>query len=239
MVTASILALSLTSLQAPSPVLWMNFQGQILVNGEEVNPVFNPGASRYRSERGICYSFSGGKGGILFGDTQVLALQGSISVAAWINPKAWVTDGPGAQILFRGDDRNGLDPYYLTIHPDGTVNFAINDEQQQGMSVKTELQLGKWQHILASFDAKTGIMRMWLNGEEVANAITTRRPFKVLDNKFAPGFSVGNVQNNQGPHNQPFTGFLGDIRIYNTAVTPDDIFDTIRPWNVTPQVPTN
>ena len=73
-------------------------------------------------------------------------------------------------------------------------------------------------------------MRLWIDRKEVASMLTTRRPFADLDPAFAPGVSVGNVQNDQGPHNQPLDGVVADLRLYATALTPADIDDGMPPW---------
>lgn len=216
----AVLAASGT-LQFADPVLWLNLKGEVLVDGQSVKPRMTPGASRFRGQNGMTYSFTGERGGILFPDLPNFRLTGSISVATWIYAKSYVNDGPGAQILFRGDDRGGLDPYDLVIQGDGTIVFGISDQNYQGMCVKAELPLNEWTHVTASFNARSGELLMYLNGEPVAKAKTSKRPMWDLDTNIAPGLGIGNVQNDQGPHNQPFNGMLADIRLYRDVVTPD------------------
>lgn len=208
--------------QEISPVLWLNLKGETLVAGRAVQPRLTPGVNRSRTNEGVAYNFTGVRGGILLGDLPALRLGGSITVSAWLNPRSYVNDGPGAELLFRGDDRSGLDPYWMVITSDGTINFSIANENGQGMGVKAELPLNRWTHVTANFDAKTGEMRMWLNGEVVAFAKTSYRPAVNLDLNAAPGVGIGNVQNDAGPHNQPFNGFLADVRLYNVAVGPEE-----------------
>jgi len=210
------------------PVLWLSPRGELLVAGQPVRPKAN-GVVRTRALGGYAYSFAGPKSGILLGDLPPLRLTGSMTVATWINPRSYVDDGPGAQILFRGDDRSGLDPYTLVIHGDGTVNFGINDEHYQGMSVSAELPLNRWSHVAATFSDKTGELNLFLNGERVAYARTSKRPFATLDAGTAPGVSIGNVQNDQGPHNQPFHGMLADLRLYPGVLTPEQAGYGYRP----------
>ena len=221
MIVGGVMALLMSARQEALPALWFNLRGEILVAGEPMNPTFTPGATRFRGQNGATYNFTGQRGGILFGDHPDLKLTGSITVSTWLYPRSYVNDGPGAQILFRGDDRNGLDPYYFVIESDGTINFAVNDDKGRGMKVKAELPLNKWTHITANFNNKTGELNMWLDGEQVAYARTSVRPFKNLDTGTAPGFGIGNVQNNRGPHNQPFNGMLADLRLYDQVLTPE------------------
>src|SRR5688572_11889913 len=125
--------------QLPEPSLWLRPNGQITVEGRTVKPRVTEGAKVYRHHFGAVYAFAGPKSGVHFGDLSPLKLTDSMTVSLWINPRSYVNDGPGAQILFRGDDRNGVDPYNLVLHGDGTINFSVQQEDQRGMRVTAGL----------------------------------------------------------------------------------------------------
>jgi hypothetical protein len=221
---ASLVAFSiLPKIQAPEPSLWLHPNGKVSIEGRSFNPRFAPGARVYRTQHGATYDFDGKRGGLHFGDLQQLKITESMTVAVWINPRSYVNDGPGAQILFRGDDRNGVDPYTLVVLSNGTINFGVQDEQHRGMSVNAELPLNRWSQVVANWDSQSGFLKIWLNGELVGMAKTSWRPFASLENSAAPGLSVGNVQNDKGPHNQPFNGMLADLRLYRGAWEPEQI----------------
>lgn len=217
--------------QEASPVLWLDLQGRILVDGRTFEPKMTPGATQRHIANGTAYEFSGAHGGILFGDPVPLQLSGSMTISTWVYLRSYAPNGAQGEILFRGDDRNGLDPYSLVVEADGTVNFVICNEKGQDAGIKAEIELSQWTHVVASFNADTGEMNMWLNDEKVAFAKTSRRPFSGLLAQFAPGIGVGNVQNNHGPHNQPLNGLIADLRLYTSALSPDDIMpDNSKPF---------
>src|SRR5688572_16785402 len=108
-----------------APVLWLRPDGQVLVGGQVVQPKVRAGSRLVRMNGVTAYEFNGADGGLLLGDAPALRLTGSITVSTWINLRSYVNHGPGAQVLFRGDDRNGLDPYTLAVHSDGTINFGV------------------------------------------------------------------------------------------------------------------
>lgn len=209
--------------QAPEPVLWLQPNGQITIQGKAIKPTFSPGTRAIKTSRGVVYDFDGKRSGILIPDERALAITESFTVSTWLNLRNHWNDGPGAQILFRGDDRSGLDPYTLVVHPDGTVNFSVQDGQGRGFHVTAEMPLQKWTHVMASWDMETGRLTMWLDGENVAFATTSIHPFVTLDKGWSPGIGIGNVQNEKGPHNQPINGQLGDLRIYRGVWTPDQL----------------
>lgn len=220
---ASLIAFAAMPKQAPTPTLWLQPSGKVTIEGRTYNPRFAPGTRVIRTNYGATYDFHGMKSGLHFGDLDQLKITDSITISLWINPRSYVNDGPGAQILFRGDDRNGVDPYTLVIHGNGTINFSIQDDKDKGFNVTSELPVNKWSQVVANWDSETGFLKMWLNGELVGLAKTSIRPFANLDSRHAPGVSVGNVQNDQGPHNQPFNGMIADLRLYRGAWSPDEL----------------
>lgn len=216
--------------QAMPPVLWLHPNGEIIVNGVQTNPRLTEGVSVIRMRNGVGYDFVGRRGGMLFDDPAPLKLPGSMTVSTWLYTRSYVNDGPGAQVLFRGDDRNGMDPFNLSITHDGTINFGIGYNDGNGMSLKGQLPLNKWVHVMANYNSDGGDMNLFVDGKHVAFAIATKTPIVALEENMAPGVSVGNVQNNNGPHNQPFNGIIADLRLYNYYFAPRDLQMTQREW---------
>ncbi|HWA82121.1 MAG TPA: LamG domain-containing protein [Fimbriimonadaceae bacterium] len=220
--------------QAPLPVLWLAPTGEVLVQGKAVQPRITPGAWRVRLSGGYAYTFNGVHGGVLLQDYPALRLTGSMTMSLWLNLRSYVNDGPGAQILFRGDDRCGVDPFDLVVHHDGTIWFAVQNEQDLGYGISGEIPLNRWTHVVATFNASTGQLKMWLNNELVATGLTSRRPFAALDDKYAPGLGIGNVQNDHGPHNQPLNGMIADLRLYDKVVEPAIMDEAAPLWDDPP-----
>lgn len=231
----AILALASIHAQSGKPLLWLSPNGQIEVEGKAVHARITTGAARVRLSGGYAYDFNGKHGGVLLDDLPQFHLTGSMTISLWINLRSYVNDGPGAQVLFRGDDRCGVDPYTMSIHSDGTINFAVQDDQDRGYGINGEIPLNRWTHVLASFNSETGEMRLWLNHESVAYARTSRRPFALLDPAFSSGIGIGNVQNDHGPHNQPINGTIADLRLYRGIYAPDEVDRGYSPWDNPPQ----
>lgn len=221
--------------QLPVPALWVRPDGRAMIDGVEAKPKKLGGTRLARMNGMVAYDFDGKRCGLHFGDAPALRLTGSMTVSTWLFLRSYVNDGPGAQVLFRGDDRNGLDPYFLAIHSDGTVNFAVSNENGGIRHVTAEIPLMKWSHVVANFDADSGRMEMWLDGELVGLAKTSVRPFALLNNDWAPGVSLGNVQNDKGPHNQPLNGMIADLRLYRGVFRPADLAAGIGGWVEPPQ----
>ncbi|RYG23129.1 LamG domain-containing protein [bacterium] len=171
---------------------------------------------------GIGLDFDGTKGGLLIPDLPVLALTDALTISTWVYLRGYVQAGPNAQILFRGDDRNGLDPYSLVVHSDGMIAFEICSASG-GDGVNYRIPLKQWVHVTASFDAVLSEAKLWIDGKCVKTSEILHQPFLNLAKGSAPGLGIGNVHNDKGPHNQPLNGTVADLRLYNSVLKPTEV----------------
>lgn len=217
-IAASLLLVALPS--RPAPIFEIDAKGRFWVAGRSMTPVLRPGTSRVAVPTGGGFQFDGHTGGISLGDLPALRLTKSMSVSAWVKLDAIPSPGTNGQIVFRGDDRNGLDPYHVTVMADGRVYFGIEDGTGRGDFVSAPIQAQRWTHVLSTLNDKSGELAIWVDGVRGERKKTDVRPFADLDPNNAPGVSIGNVQNMSGPHRQPFFGQLSRIAIYRQALSP-------------------
>lgn len=199
----------------PKPVFTVDLRGR--VQGAESLAV-RPGTSTLDTVTGRIFVMTGGRGGLMVEDAPQLELTKSVGLSCWVKLDSY--PGFASQLIFRGDDRSGLDPYTLVVQSDGQIYFGVQNEKDQGVHVNAPIKLNEWVHVTASLDDNRGAMRLYLDGELVDAKQTTIRPFAHLDAGWAPGLGIGNVQNDRGPHNQPLQGSLADVRIYDQPITP-------------------
>jgi hypothetical protein len=226
------LASALFSDRSPEPVLWLRLDGVLQVP----RPRLLPGTGAVRTpDGGWGLELDGIGSGIELPDDRRLQITRSLTISAWLFPTLFTNEhnsAPGAQILFRGDDRSGLDPYHLTVLSDGTVAFAVNNLRSQGSIVTAPIQTRRWTHVLGSLDDNTGEMKLFLDGRLVARKRTSVRPFRRLDIAARPGIGIGNVQAaSGGAHNQPYHGKIADLRLYNQALDPRQVGFDPAGWN--------
>ena len=159
-------------------------------------------------------------------DNGSLALTHNLSISCWVYAREFASPqatSPQSQIVFRGDDRCGLDPYDLLLMKSGHWQFKIWNESDVCL-IQAPAFLFEWTHLLATLDAELGVMRLYVNGELMAQTYTKITPMKSLEQSASPGISIGNVQFPSGPyHRQPFDGFIRDVRIYDAAIKPSDL----------------
>jgi hypothetical protein len=159
-------------------------------------------------------------------DSDSLKLTGSMTIEAWVRMDTISPTNGGGVILFRGDDRGGLDPYQLTAAPGGLVKFQIQSlsNGQTTASLIAPLPLGVFSHVAATLDDATGSMRLYVNGALAAQTVTPVRPFRDLDPASNPSIGIGNHGGYPTtPHNFPFDGLIDELSVYNRAITPEEV----------------
>jgi hypothetical protein len=174
-------------------------------------------------EVGQAFNFNGSNGWASLGDPSSLAFTQSFSIEGWIKVNGLPTNYNFGSIMFRGDDRGGLDPYQLVIKPNGDLQFGICNASNQGSGLEAPIATGQWVHVAATLDDATGLMTLYENGAVVAQTTTTIRPFGVLDPTQEPGVGIGN-SNALDNYDVPFNGPIDELTVYNRALTQGEVF---------------
>lgn len=160
------------------------------------------------------FHFNGVDGALRVPDSESLRFTRSLTITAWVKVLSYPSPGQSiAEIVFRGDDRGGLDPYVLGVQHDGMLVFAI-DSGSGSTQLRAPIPLNRFIHVTASLEDATSRMTLAFNGERVADTTTPYRPFRDLDPNANPGIGIGNhgARPNAG-YNQPFHGILDEITI--------------------------
>jgi len=173
---------------------------------------------------GQAFKFDGVNDRVQAADSASFKLTQSLTIEAWIRVDAIPSSTtPWGIILFRGDDRGGLDPYQLAISNSGNLSFQISS-LTSGMRLEAPVPKGQFVHVAATLDDATGEMKVYENGVLMAQTVTTVRPFADLDPASNPGVGIGNHGGFPNtPHNFPFNGLIDDLKLYDSALTVDEI----------------
>ncbi len=170
----------------------------------------------------LSLSFNGSDQRVYIPDNSLFKLTHSLTLEAYIKPFSDPTSKE--QIVFRGDDRIGLDPYYLSLEPGGKAEFFIQNAKNQAAFITAALPaIDQWSYIAGTLNGKTGVMDLYINGILSASTTTNIRPLGELDKKYTPGIGIGNVQS--GNYNEYFNGLIDEVRISNEALNPSQFLD--------------
>ena len=155
-------------------------------------------------------------------DSESLKITDSLTIEAWVLIRSAPEVNSG-EIIFRGDDRGGLDPYSLAAYVTNEVGFHIGS-LDGGITLKAPVAFGEFVHVAGTLDDATGMMRVYVNGELGAELETNVRPFRDLDPDSNPSIGIGNHGGYPtSPHNFPFDGLIDELAIYNRALTAEEI----------------
>lgn len=170
------------------------------------------------------FEFSGDVNQVAFiPDNGSLALTGSISISCYVYAREFASanaTSAQSQIFFRGDDRNGLDPYDLLLLREGLWQFKISTDTET-YTIQAPATLFEWTQLTAVFDSEREVMRLYVDGELVAQSYIKGKPIGALDTNYSPGIAIGNVQFPSGPwHRQPFNGYIRDVKVYDKVIKP-------------------
>ncbi len=174
-------------------------------------------------EVGKAFSFNGSNGWAALGNPSSLAFTASMTIEGWIKVNGYPTNYNAGSIMFRGDDRGGLDPYQLVIYPNGDLEFGIcSTTASASVQSAAPVPLGQFVHVAATLDDATGLMSLYVNGGLAAQTTTTVRPFATLDPTQEPGVGIGN-SNALDNYNVPFNGLIDELTVYNRALTSGEV----------------
>jgi hypothetical protein len=180
------------------------------------------GVTYATGEVGQAFSFNGSNSSAKVADSSSLAFTNSFTIEGWIKVNALPASGSHGEIMFRGDDRGGLDPYTLSVEPNGNLSFTVTPAADNGSNLQTPISTGQWTHIAATLDDATGLMSLYVNGALAAQTTTDVRPFANLDPTQNPAVGIGN-SNDPTSYNVPFNGLIDELSVYNRALTPGEV----------------
>ena len=165
---------------------------------------------------GSAVEFDGSNDYVDLGDPAVLQLTGAMTVSAWVNASS-----AGASEKHAVSKRGGDAARSWALLLNATTNapiFTIASDATDGYSATSpsSLSTSAWHHIVGVYVPSTAV-RIYVDGQ-LANENTTSIP--------ATQFTNNGLNINIGRRPSPaayFPGLIDDVKIYNYALTADDI----------------
>lgn len=149
---------------------------------------------------GKALEFDGVDGRVVVGNyLPIFGITENMTFSAWCYPTDTLTNR--AFIVKH-------DTFYVGFGEQDQLKFVVQPHDISVESTDNSLSLTEWYHLAVTFDGKT--MRVYINGELNSE----------LDNNIPITPSEANLVIGQG-----FSGIIDDIRIYNKALSQDEILD--------------
>ncbi len=138
----------------------------------------------------------------------------SLTVALWVKPAVMAC--PQHSLLHTDGWKAG--GVHFILSSDGRIQLAVNGARPQDVFSKTAplKELGQWYHAAVVYDGRKKAVRFFINGHTDNEVPLERAVPAVLD-----GGRLGSWD--QGA--RAFEGMLDDVRIYETALEPNQIAD--------------
>jgi hypothetical protein len=159
-------------------------------------------------------------------DCPRLQLTKSLTAEAWINVRSYQMNGSVNFILFRGDNRSGLDAFWLAVNPHSReLVFGIEGPNKlPGPPVMVEtpfVWLGKTIHVAGVLDDRTGFLGLYVNGVLKDSLETAVRCWKTLDPREQPGLGIGGFFAGP-PGSFTIDGTIDEARLSDAALAPEE-----------------
>ncbi|HLZ54469.1 MAG TPA: LamG domain-containing protein, partial [Verrucomicrobiae bacterium] len=164
---------------------------------------------------GQAFDFDGSRRRVSIPDSPDFQLTKAFTIAGWVYPRQY-----GGIIFFRGDDRPSLDPWQVDLRTPGFVGFQITDSQNRSVRLEAPIQLNQWQQVAATFGPR-GNLKLYVNGEPVAETNTTLSLLGELDPTQNPAIGIGNIGGTA--YNEPFHGMIDEVALYSRALSPRQV----------------
>lgn len=167
----------------------------------------------------LALSFDGHDDRIFVADHRLFHLTKSFTIEAYIEIAFYPESAAEmSHIVFRGDNRLGFDPWFLSITQSGQLRFLIADSLNMASFVMSPAPLPtrKLIHVAAVLDHTTNTQSLFLDGKQVATTKTKIRAGGPLGGSGA-GIGIGG---RQAASNQGFRGTIAELRISAEPLAP-------------------
>ncbi len=143
-------------------------------------------------------------------DNNTLSLTGSVTVSAWINPS---TVAAGAYDIAGKWDGNTS---YLLQQNASDIRFYVGSASNYEATTSLSLTTSTWYHVLASYNATTGKVQIYVNGLLKTSSTTGTIPTSIADG--TDRFQIG-ADSSSGTATNFYNGSLDEIRVYSKALS--------------------
>jgi len=146
------------------------------------------------------------------GAGSALDLTDAVTLEAWVRPETI----PAGEPLIVG---KSTESYGLTFYRDGQCWWYISSG---GNNLKAPLAIDSWNHVAGTFDGET--MAIYLNGELITSRASQFRSIE-HGGRFSIGARLDDIGQPTGPH---FRGAVDDVRMYDHALTAEEVLRSYR-----------
>lgn len=167
------------------------------------------------------YDFDGNSN-ITVSSNQNFDLVDGLSLVTWIKPE---TVTPNNQMGIAGKGNMQVRNYDLFIIQNSKIRWTVEGLSTPYVEGSTSLQTGQWYLVVGVYE-KDQSLKIYIDGVLDAQVSSTGSPLPSTS-----GFAIGCQGSNSCNSNSvPFDGKIDDIRVYNRALTADEVSILANPF---------
>jgi Concanavalin A-like lectin/glucanases superfamily len=182
------------------------------------------GVTRVAGVSGNAVAFSG-TGSVLTTSGPVVRTDGSYTIAAWVRPDALTKNGIAVSQL--GTKVGGFNLGWSWNADYGAYLWSMrtSEADASGSAIREAVDLfdlptvGQWTHLTVVYDAKVHQLRLYVNGQAVAEA------YHASTWNAGANLLIGRGQASDVTFSQYLIGTVDDVRAYSGVLTDQEIYD--------------
>lgn len=168
---------------------------------------------------GRALNFDGNNDQVGIGEPATLKLTGSATWSAWIKMSELISTKEYA-ILSKNKAITGNRGWELLIQDNPNLfRIAITDGSAANINRRSNMapETGRWYHVVGVYNASAQTLDIYINGALDNGTLTGSVPTSMGD--FTQTVAIGN----RAGENKMFPGVIDDVRIYNRALSADEV----------------
>lgn len=173
----------------------------------------------------VALDFRGQQSRVRVPDSPDFHLQDGFTLEAYL----WLeATGPSCcnkhYMIFRGDRRAAMDPWWLAANDDGGLAVQVWDGNfEHRLDSDTPIPPQQWVHIAGTFEPASGTLRLYIDHELVGELEEVNPPVAELVPSESPTVVIGNSNFTS----EGINGILDEARVTGRALTPADFLPLI------------
>ena len=154
-------------------------------------------------------------------DDPTISVMNALTLSTWVNPRA-TSQLSGSRIIAKSDSGTG-DDYALGYSSNATtkIRFRVRTGIQNNLDNSDSIPLNSWTHVVGTYDGT--IMRVYYDAVE-KNTLAASGSLATSNEKLTLASHAST------PTNRRFDGQIAEVRIYNRALSQEEVLaDFINP----------
>ena len=157
-------------------------------------------------------NFDGVDDYVTCGDGTSLNLTGNLTISAWINPQSFGQGGWGRIV----DKGNGSTGYSMLIESSNNRLGYVVYGSYVAYSSANIIELNTWQHVTVVYDESSDSVAFYIDGQPAGTTGYSTPPLDSANDPLVIGIRGYDS-------NRAFDGTIDEVRIYNQALTADEV----------------